>query len=158
MSPLIFIVNHIFLTIKNASAKYQHFFQPFVQTISWFFCVIPFLVIFPMLYLIINSDSSSDFINLIRVVITMGLFEIITGVTLTAIFIAIILNKEENEKKFKFVYTQMSLTFFKNGIHPESFLGNIIYSRFMKFRRNRREIAKVHDQYVEGLILNVIKP
>ncbi|KAL4473470.1 hypothetical protein ABPG72_012149 [Tetrahymena utriculariae] len=129
--PCCFLLLWFLLEVKNKSRALQNFFTPFLATICWCCVILPLLVIAPVVanYIQTEGDYFADFM---RSIIAAVAIVLICGVTSFSIFIFVIKNKLEEEKKKKFVITQMLKMCIDNRVKVKVNALGVLYDIFHK--------------------------
>ncbi|CAK69852.1 unnamed protein product (macronuclear) [Paramecium tetraurelia] len=128
--PLIFLLYKVLTYIKNQSEAYENFFSSFVSSLLWCCVIFPFGVIVPMLS-IEFVNTSENFQTFAQIAVASGLFICIFGVTGTSLFFSILLNKEEFERKKRFVVEGLIAYFYKEHVYSDMAVCSLIYMRYL---------------------------
>ncbi|CAD8161671.1 unnamed protein product [Paramecium pentaurelia] len=144
--PLIFLIYKILTYIKNQSEAYENFFSAFVSSLLWCCIIFPFGVIVPMLS-IEFINTSENFQTFAQVAVASGLFICIFGVTGTSLFFSILLNKEEFERKKRFIVEGLIAYFYKEHVISDMAVCSLIYMRYLiignvierKFKKDQKK-------------------
>ncbi|EAR90174.2 transmembrane protein, putative (macronuclear) [Tetrahymena thermophila SB210] len=132
--PCCFLLLWFLLEVKNKSKKLQNFFTPFLATICWCCVILPLLVIAPVIANYIETEGPY-FADFMRSIIAAVAFILICGVTSFSIFIFVIKNRLEEEKKKKFVVTQMLKMCIDNRVKSNVNPLAILYDYFHKIHQ-----------------------
>ncbi|KAL4473835.1 hypothetical protein ABPG74_022699 [Tetrahymena malaccensis] len=129
--PFCFLLLWFLLEVKNRSKMLQNFFTPFLATICWCCVILPLLVIAPVVANYIETEGAY-FADFMRSIIAAVAVILICGVTSFSIFIFVIKNKLAEEKKKKFVITQMLKMCIDNRVKVKINALGVLYDIFHK--------------------------
>ncbi len=102
VSILFSLIVGLVLEIKKRVGPYHKFFVPALISVCWCFCIIPYIVGFPLASSFMN-DNSTQYEIFVKVTLAASAFFLIMLTSGLAIILNVFLQKVEEEKLIKFV-------------------------------------------------------
>ncbi|CAD8052814.1 unnamed protein product [Paramecium sonneborni] len=176
--PICFLMYKFLITIKNKSIAFEDFFQPFVSSLLWCCVIFPFGVIVPTMAVFFNN-ADSTFQYFAQGAVGLGLFVCIIGVTGASLFLSLLLNREEFERKKREILKKVMEILRENHVLSDISVVGILYMKYLnklqiiytklnatknqsqKKKQKQEEFKQLKQMLTENLIqgepINVIK-
>ncbi|CAK75391.1 unnamed protein product (macronuclear) [Paramecium tetraurelia] len=176
--PVCFLMYKFLVTIKNHSIAFEDFFQPFVSSLLWCCVIFPFGVIVPTMAVFFNN-SDSTFQYFAQGAVGLGLFVCMIGVTGTSLFLSLLLNREEFERKKREILKKVLEMLRENYVLCDISVVGILYMKYLnklqiiytklnaiknqtqKKKQKQEDLKQLKQSLTENLIqgepINVIK-
>ncbi|CAD8042913.1 unnamed protein product [Paramecium primaurelia] len=128
--PVCFLIYKFLVTIKNQSIAFEDFFQPFISSLLWCCVIFPFGVIVPTLAVFFNN-ADSTFQYFAQGAVGLGLFVCMIGVTGTSLFLSLLLNREEFERKKREILKKVLEMLRENHVLSDISVVGILYMKYL---------------------------